>query len=152
MATTVSLGATADLGEEGADRFLQVLKRANKGDEQALNELRPMLDAAPKLAAELGDLAKMTRDTWVDTIAGKQLALGEALRRKAAGLKRELSLPSDGPIEALLVDRIVVCWLHLHYAELPVRGDAVGHPSVDVLGRAHGGGKVGIAHCSVLAW
>ena len=32
-------------------------------------------------------------------------------------MTRELAGHAPTPLEALLVDRIVVCWMHLHYAE-----------------------------------
>ena len=117
MATTVSVGATADLGKEGGDRFMRLLAGANAGDEGALGKLRPIFDAVPALAAELGDLTQLTKNAWIDRITGEQLALAETLRRKARGMRAELAAPADGPLEGLLADRIVVCWLHLPYAE-----------------------------------
>ena len=32
-------------------------------------------------------------------------------------MTRELAGHAPTPVEALLVDRIIVCWMHLHYAE-----------------------------------
>ena len=32
-------------------------------------------------------------------------------------MTRELAGHAPTPVEALLVDRIVICWMHLHYAE-----------------------------------
>jgi hypothetical protein len=41
----------------------------------------------------------------------------EVVPRKMDQLRTELGGPSPSPVERLLVDRIVTCWLHLHYLE-----------------------------------
>jgi hypothetical protein len=108
---------TDELPAPQVRRFMELVGKANAGDEAALRELRPMLDMAPKLAAQMGDLAEMTRGAWVTRITGGQLAMAEAIGRTVDGLRAELTQPSDGPLERLLIDRVALCWLHLHYAE-----------------------------------
>jgi hypothetical protein len=94
-----------------------LIGKANDGDEAALRELRPLLDLMPKIVEQMGDLSEIAHQAWVDRVAGSQLAMAEALRRTRGALQAKLSRPADSPLERLLVDRVVLCWLHLHYAE-----------------------------------
>ena len=50
--------------------------------------------------------------------SGKDLTLREAIREKRSQLQSELSGPTPTTSERLLIDRVVVCWLHLQLAEL----------------------------------
>ena len=38
-------------------RFMELVGKANAGDEAAFRELRPLLDTAPKLTRQMGDFA-----------------------------------------------------------------------------------------------
>jgi hypothetical protein len=96
------------------------LERARGGDRAALPALRAALDARPELWRHYGDLAAHARRSWVELIAGSDLALAEALDRKAAALGAELAGPSPTPLEGLLVSRVVACWLQVHYADAAV--------------------------------
>jgi hypothetical protein len=40
-----------------------------------------------------------------------------AIARKYAALTKELAGPQPSPLERLLVERIVICWLQLYYAD-----------------------------------
>ena len=114
--TTVHID-TDELPGPNVRRFMELVGRANAGDEAAFRELRPLLDAVPKLVGQMGDFAALTRQSWVTRITGGQLAMAEAIGRRVDGLRAELTQSSDGPLERLLIDRVGLCWLHLHYAE-----------------------------------
>jgi hypothetical protein len=57
------------------------------------------------------------RSRWLQLIAGKNLLLLESTQRKAAQLRTELAGPEPSPLEWLLVERIVACWLQVHYSD-----------------------------------
>ena len=40
------------------------------------------------------------------------------MARKARALRRELAGPTPAPLERLLAERVVLCWMALHHAEL----------------------------------
>ena len=68
--------------------------------------------------AHLGDLAEHAREALITRASGaKALFTQELLRCEAQAMTRALAGHAPTPLEALLVDRIVVCWMHLHYAE-----------------------------------
>src|SRR3954447_18373754 len=96
------------------------LERAQRGDREALPALRSALDAHPEVWQQFGDLAAHAERSWVELIAGPDLALAEALGRKVAALKAELAGPAPTPLERLLVGRGAATWLQTHQADAAV--------------------------------
>ena len=117
MSTTTVQVDTRALTAEQKRQFFHLVERANRGDESAMPELVQILDAVPSLAQQLGSMAAITRAAWMARIAGSQLGLAEAIRLESEALRAELTQPPDGPLERLLVDRLLTCRLHLEYAE-----------------------------------
>jgi hypothetical protein len=77
------------------------------------------MDRTPSYWEEVGNLAKTARESLIRTLGGdKNLVVQEAHARKCTALMAELAGPQPSPLERLLVERIVLCWLHLHYAEV----------------------------------
>jgi len=105
-----------DLGQVQA-----FLDRAHNGDETTLPVLREMLQV-PAIVEHCGNLAAHVEDTLVGKLAGQDLAVREGLRRKLASLRAELGGPAPTPLERLLVERIVGCWLLLHHLEMSYAG------------------------------
>lgn len=97
-----------------------VICRAGKGDLSALDELRRAYDEHPDLAAQIGDLVEHAMVALLDLIAGNNLTAKEAIRRNADEVKQRLAATAASPLERLLVDRVVICWLAVHQAELDV--------------------------------
>jgi hypothetical protein len=95
-----------------------LLGRARDGDVTALPALRSLLDGRPELWRDVGDLAQHAELTLVRLAVGDDLFAQEAVRRQLAALKAELAGPSPGPLTRLLVDRVGVCWLQAHHADL----------------------------------
>ena len=75
------------------------------------------MDRTPSYWETVGDLARTARESLLQTISGDNLVVQEAQTRKCAALTKELAGPRPCPLERLLVERIVLCWLHLNYAE-----------------------------------
>jgi hypothetical protein len=117
----MSTTTTAPPKQEGEDpilaRLRRLVQRAEEGDEAVLPELRAALDANPWVWQRYGDLAQQSQAAWLQLIAGKNLLLHEATQRKAEQLRAELAGPGPSPLERLLVERIVSCWLQTNYAD-----------------------------------
>lgn len=63
-------------------------------------------------------MTEHAREALITLASGEQaLFTQELCRKQCAALARALAGADPTPLETLLVDRIVVCWLHLHYAE-----------------------------------
>jgi hypothetical protein len=95
----------------------KVLERAQRGDESTLPVLREMLKQ-PHMIEACGNLAAHAEHTLIRKFAGKDLAVSEGVRRKLDSLRAELAGPAPTPLERLLVERIAICWLHLHHLEM----------------------------------
>ncbi len=98
----------------------RLLARAMQGDLTVLAALRALLDGTPELWQRVGDLAQHAEVSMLRLAAGTSLLGLEAMQRKLADLKRELAGPSPSVIERLLIDRIGVCWLQVHHADMEV--------------------------------
>ena len=95
-----------------------MLDRAQEGDPVALGELRKLLDDHPGLLAQTGDLAHQAEQSWLKALGEGNEVFKEAVARQAKALRRELAGPTPAPLERLLTERVVLCWMALHHAEL----------------------------------
>lgn len=93
----------------------EVVARAKAGDMSALPRLRALLDHNPELGRNYGNLGRQAEAAWVSLAAGSNLYLKETAGRAAEAQRAELTRPGAGPIERLLVERVVACGLQLNY-------------------------------------
>ena len=108
---------TSTAETEALERLQTLVKRAEQGDESALPTLRAALDANPWIWERYGDLAQQSQAAWLQLIAGPNLLLRESVERKAEQLRAELAGPGPSPLERLLVERVIACWLQVQYAD-----------------------------------
>lgn len=72
----------------------------------------------PALVDRLGgNLARQAQLVLIDKFCGKNLLYRESLPRKLELLRADLAGPNPTPLERLLAERVVACWLHLHHLE-----------------------------------
>jgi hypothetical protein len=114
MSTTTT---TASNQDEVLERLQRLVERAEGGDEGVMPELRAALDANPWVWQRYGDLGRQSEAAWLQLVAGKNLLLLEATQRKAEQLRAELAGPAPSPLERLLVERVVACWLQTNFAD-----------------------------------
>ncbi len=88
-----------------------LMKRARQGDDVACSELRAELDANLELWRKGLDLAARSEQAMIDRIADGNSQLKEDLTRTLKSLKAELTVPSPGLREQLLVGWVVESWL-----------------------------------------
>ncbi|HLW63956.1 MAG TPA: hypothetical protein VKS79_01470, partial [Gemmataceae bacterium] len=66
----------------------------------------------------LGNLAQQVEVSLIGNAAGKNLSFKEGLTRKMELLRQEIAGPNPTILERLLAERIALCWLALHDAEI----------------------------------
>jgi hypothetical protein len=93
------------------------LVQAQAGDEEALTKVREILKEAPRLARIFVDLAKVAEHSFVKRVSGDNPLVQEAIPPQLKAKREELAGPEPSPLEKLLAERIVACWLQLQYAE-----------------------------------
>ena len=116
------------LPPQSEDMIRAQLERARGGDATDLAALQETLDRYPEIWRSYGDLAKHARDVWIGLIGGEDLALKESLGRQAEAMKADLAGPAPSPLETLLIERIVTCWVQLG---LRRRGHGPGQRRID---------------------
>jgi hypothetical protein len=103
------------------DEMMEMLKRAESGDDSTLPALRDLLrsGATHEFVEILGrNLVRQVEERLIANGAGKSLLYKEAVTRKLELTREELAGTNPAPLEKLLIDRIALCWLALHDAEL----------------------------------
>ena len=101
----------------GVGRLAELVQRAQQGDLSVLPLLRDALVADPSIWQEYGDLAAQAQEAWLQLLAGTDYMLAESVRLKLGALRHELGAEGASPLEKLLIERIVACWLQTHYAD-----------------------------------
>ncbi len=99
------------------DRLNALLPRANAGDHAAREALQAVLDEAPDLWLEVGNLGRHAELALVRSAAGDDPIAKEAIVRTLDTLRREVAGVRPSVLERLLADRVVITWLALSVAE-----------------------------------
>jgi len=100
------------------DELWNLVHRAENGDTKAVPALRELLSRSPGLTDLLGNLPHLVETTLANNVAGKNISFKEGLARKMELLRQEIAGPNPTPLERLLAERIALCWLALHDAEI----------------------------------
>jgi hypothetical protein len=96
-----------------------VFEQAKAGDESVVEQVREILVLCPRMIEVFGgDLTKITERLLSTAVAGEDVAFRESIKQKMAVLRQELAGPNANPLELLLVDRIVVCWLQVQMEDI----------------------------------
>jgi hypothetical protein len=100
-----------------------LIKRANAGDDDALEQLREVFDQWPEIWQQVGDLARACERKLVTLLAGDSRYVQEAVARKAEALRLELLGDDASPLERLVVEQVVISWMELHFLQIKLAGD-----------------------------
>ena len=101
-----------------AAQLRKLIDQANRGNRQAFDRLCALPPTAVAQWVHLVDMAENAREGFIRRASGeKALFTQDLFRRQCTALTRDLTGPDPTPLETLLVDRIVLCWVHLHYVE-----------------------------------
>ncbi|MCH7686755.1 MAG: hypothetical protein IH899_08755, partial [Planctomycetes bacterium] len=104
-------------GRFDKDQFRELVDKANEGDDEALTQMRKVLDGHPMIWEQVGDLAAHARLTLIRMISGSDKLLFESLTRKALEMEAELLGQSPSLMERLAVERVVSCWMQMQHAD-----------------------------------
>ena len=114
--TTKAPDKPARLTDDEEKRLMKLLGPAQAGDTKALAEVRPIIEKAG-MWPYIGNLARKVEESWLEAMTGRNKLVREGYERRADELRRELLAAGDSPLERLLVDRIVACWLQVAQAD-----------------------------------
>ncbi len=110
-------------------RFLDLIEKTDRRAPKPadLAALRAMLQENPELWRVAGDLAHTAALAVVAKMRAYPL-VAESLKRGWDVMKDELGYQLASPLERLLVEQVILCWLHLNAAELEY-ADVIGGSS-----------------------
>ncbi len=94
-------------------------ERAQDGDEEAVLEIRKILDGSPDLAWRfIKGPATLAESAMIDEITkNKDLASKELLRHQLESMRIEVAGENPSPLERLLAERVVATWLQVQLFE-----------------------------------
>jgi hypothetical protein len=101
--------------EAEQQKINRLARAAQGGDDKALVELCELVGEA-RLWERLDKLSQVMRDMHV-SIFGEDLLLRGVAREEATAMRRELLGERSTPLERVLVDCVVTCWLQMHSAD-----------------------------------
>jgi hypothetical protein len=104
------------LTDEEAKRLSALTYKAQKGNRKALAEASQML-TEHRLWHVVGDMGRYAQDAWLDAAAGNNPLARRALEEQLRELRNGLREAGDSPLERVLIDRLVSCWLQANYAD-----------------------------------
>jgi hypothetical protein len=96
----------------------KLVERAQNGDETTVPRIRELLKSPGVVGTFGGDLAELVVWSFTKSLSGKDVAFREAVIRKLELLRAELLGDNPTPVERILVERVVACWLQVQAAEL----------------------------------
>jgi hypothetical protein len=104
---------------ETIEKLQDLLRLAEKGEENAVPEIRQILNEHPNLAWDFVDLAKVAEDALIENMTREQdLATRELMRCQLEVMKAEIAGNEHSPLERLLSERVVVTWLEVQLFEV----------------------------------
>ena len=118
MADPTALAAQA--AAMTADQITELealVAQVEAGDLSKLPALRKAFTEWPHVWQVNGDVANQGVLAWVEVLAGGSEVRRECVRRKMGALWRELAGDNAGPLERLLLDRVIVNWLAVWHAD-----------------------------------
>ena len=87
-------------------------EKAEAGDEEARKELRRLVRAAsPEIIGRASDIAGRTEWMLIKTISAGEPLMEETLEARLALMREEIAGEDASPLEVLLTERVVSCWM-----------------------------------------
>ena len=101
------------------DQLVKVIRETDTDKPSA--EAREMLDdflrSSPAMWRGAGDMVEQAARHLIKAASGKSYAVNASMTRGWEQLPADLARPGDGELERLLVQQVVISWLHLSYIE-----------------------------------
>ena len=81
-------------------------------DPDDVKALRKALREEPGTWRAAGDMLDHAQDQVIKSMAGGYAVIEESAQRGKEELSEELCEPTDGPLEKLMIQEVILCWLH----------------------------------------
>jgi hypothetical protein len=95
----------------------KLFQAAQQGDAAAFRAVAVHRERHPAMGERLGDMARRARSAWIAVAAPNDLVAAEGIRHRVKALRDELGEEDSSPLEWMLVERVILCWIQVHHAE-----------------------------------
>ncbi len=107
-----------DTRRDTVGRLKDLFKKAEKGNREAVPDIREILRESPDLAWQFVDFATLAERRFIENVTkDKDLASREAMEFQLAAMREEIAGENPSPLERLLAERIVLTWLQIQLFE-----------------------------------
>jgi hypothetical protein len=104
--------------EKTVEKLHDLLRLAEKGEEDAVPEIRQILNEHPDLAWRFVDVAHIAEDALIEEMTEEQdLAAKELIRCQLEAIREEVAGKNSSALERLLSERVVLTWLEVQFFE-----------------------------------
>jgi hypothetical protein len=115
--STMSSGEL-EASEKTVEKLGDLLRLAEKGEEDAVPEIRQILNEHPDLAWRFVDVAHIAEDTLIEEMTKEgDLAAKELIRCQLEAMREEIAGKNSSALERLLSERVVLTWLEVQLFE-----------------------------------
>src|SRR3712207_1381446 len=116
--STMSKGELEEASEKTVEKLQDLLRLAEKGQEDAVPEIRQILNEHPGLAWRFVDVAHIAEDALIEAMTEEgDLAAKELIRCQLEAMREQIAGENPSPLERLLAERIVATWLQIQLFE-----------------------------------
>ncbi len=110
-----------ELSEDARTRMRELRdlsEKAEGGDEEARKELRHLVRSSPEVIGRASDIGRTAGRMAARTAAGGDPLVEEALFARLDAMRREIAGENPTPLEVLLTERVVACWMLVELLEV----------------------------------
>jgi hypothetical protein len=107
-----------EASEKTVEKLHDLLRLAEKGQEDTVPEIRQILNEHPDLAWRFVDVAHIAEDALVEEMTEEQdLAAKELIRYQLEAMREQIAGENSSALERLLSERVVLTWLEVQLFE-----------------------------------
>jgi hypothetical protein len=115
--SAISKGEMEESGKT-VKKLQDLLGKAQKGEKDAVPEIRQVLSGHPDLAWQFVDVARIAEDAFIKVMTKEgDLAAKELIRCQLEAMREQIAGENPSPLERLLTERVVATWLQIQLFE-----------------------------------
>ena len=117
--SAMSRGELEEESEKTVEKLHDLLREAEQGQEDAVPEIRQILNEHPSLAWRFVDVAHIAEDALIEVMTEEgDLAAKELIRYQLEAMREEVAGKNSPALERLLSERVVLTWLEVQFFEM----------------------------------
>jgi hypothetical protein len=116
--STMSKGEQQEESGKILEKLGDLLRLAERGQEDAVPEIRQILNEHPGMAWRYVDVSHIAEDALIEEMTEEEdLATKELVRCQLEAMREEVAGKNSSPLERLLSERVVLTWLEVQLFE-----------------------------------